>query len=262
MLNLGSPSGSGQVNGAGVPLEVADRPSSKQSADAIQEHTPVTPVTPSKTAFSNGGKNHGVTGGVTRPTETDERGAFIEIGAGVPLEWAKSFARLEQTAPRLGLSEPIWRTIIDDAGRFLDVWTDAAIRAGWLPDDVFEIQVLPDTAPFKVGLAQIISGGQVLQIAGQKVTIRRPHWLYRFECDGQAYTGGIGRFDDGRIAEIFINGAKVGTAAETNAQDAAIVASLALQHGCPIETIHHALARSGGSAGPLVTLLDEVDRRS
>jgi hypothetical protein len=134
--------------------------------------TPVTPVTPSKTAFSNRGKNHGVTGGVTRPAETDERVALIEIGAGVPRDWAKSFARLELEAPKLGLSEPIWRTIIDDAGRFLDAWTDAAIHAGWLPDDVFEIQVLPDTAPFKVGLAQIISGGQVLQIAGQKVTIR------------------------------------------------------------------------------------------
>jgi hypothetical protein len=35
------------------------------------------------------------------------------------------------------------------------------------------------------------------------------------------------------MAEVFINGAKVGTAAETNAQDAAIVASCALQHGCP-----------------------------
>jgi hypothetical protein len=41
------------------------------------------------------------------------------------------------------------------------------------------------------------------------------------------YTGGIGRFDDGRIAEDFINGAKVGSAAEANAQDAAIVVSLA-----------------------------------
>ncbi|MEY9634164.1 hypothetical protein ABIF66_002393 [Bradyrhizobium japonicum] len=76
----------------------------------------------------------------------------------------------------------------------------------------------------------------------------------------QAYTGGIGRFEDGRIAEIFINGAKVGTAAETNAQDAAIVASLALQHGCTIETIRHALARSGGNAGPLASLLNEVER--
>jgi hypothetical protein len=93
----------------------------------------------------------------------------------------------------------------------------------------------------------------------QRLANRRPHWLYRFECDGQIYTGGIGRFDDGRIAEIFINGAKVGSAAEANAQDAAIVASLALQHGCPIETIRHALARSGGSAGPLATLLGKVE---
>lgn len=88
---------------------------------------------------------------------------------------------------------------------------------------------------------------------------RRPHWLYRFECDGQSYTGGIGRFDDGRIAEIFINGSKVGTAAEANAQDAAIIASLALQHGCPIDTIRHALARPGGSTGPLATLLGRVE---
>jgi hypothetical protein len=95
----------------------------------------------------------------------------------------------------------------------------------------------------------------------QRLPNRRSHWLYRFECDGQSYTGGIGRFDDGRIAEIFINGAKVGTAAETNAQDAAIVASLALQHNCPLATIHHALVRGGGSGGPLAALLDEVERQ-
>jgi hypothetical protein len=96
-------------------------------------------------------------------------------------------------------------------------------------------------------------------VSRQRLQNRWPHWLYRFECDGQIYTGGIGRFEDGRIAEIFINGAKVGTAAETSAQDAAIVASLALQHGCPIETIRHALARSGGSTGPLATLLGKVE---
>jgi hypothetical protein len=93
----------------------------------------------------------------------------------------------------------------------------------------------------------------------QRLQNRRPHWLYRFESGGQMYTGGIGRFDDGRIAEIFINGVKVGSTAEANAQDAAIVASLALQHGCPIGTIPHALARSGGSTGPLATLLGKVE---
>jgi hypothetical protein len=96
----------------------------------------------------------------------------------------------------------------------------------------------------------------------QRLPNRRPHWLYRFESGGQMYTGGIGRFDDGRITEIFINGSKAGSAAEANAQDAAIIASLALQHGCPIDTIHHALIRTGGSGGPLATLLDEVGRPS
>ena len=96
--------------------------------------------------------------------------------------------------------------------------------------------------------------------ARDRLPARRAHWLFRFECDGQSYTGGIGRFEDGTIAEVFINGTKVGTAAETNAQDAAIVASLALQHGCPIDTIRHALARSGTSAGPLASLLREIDK--
>ncbi len=45
----------------------------------------------------------------------------------------------------------------------------------------------------------------------QRLLDRRPHWLFRFESGGQTYTGGIGRFDDGRIAEIFINGTKFGS---------------------------------------------------
>ena len=50
---------------------------------------------------------------------------------------------------------------------------------------------------------------------------RRAHELYRFECGGLAFIGGIGRFEDGRIAEVFVNAAKVGSAVETSAQDAA-----------------------------------------
>jgi hypothetical protein len=96
----------------------------------------------------------------------------------------------------------------------------------------------------------------------QRLANRRAHWLYRFECNGQIYTGRIGRFDDGRIAEIFISGAKVGSTAEANAQDSAIVTSLALQFGCPLETIRHALVRTGGMGGPLAALLDEVERQS
>lgn len=92
----------------------------------------------------------------------------------------------------------------------------------------------------------------------QRPQDRRAHWLYRFECGGQHYTGGIGRFEDGRIAEIFINGSKADSTAETNAQDAAIIASLALQHGCPIDTIRHPLTRTGSAGDPLVAFVGLV----
>jgi ribonucleoside-diphosphate reductase alpha chain len=88
---------------------------------------------------------------------------------------------------------------------------------------------------------------------------RREHVLINFTtADGFRYTAGIGYFDEGRLAEIFLNAEKVGTGIETAARDSAVVASLALQHGVSPEAIRHALTRSGnGSAsGPLGTLLD------
>jgi hypothetical protein len=62
---------------------------------------------------------------------------------------------------------------------------------------------------------------------------RRPHVLFNFEHGGFAYTAGIGFFyDAGRQpAEISLTTAKHGTVLDTNARDAAIAASLLLQHG-------------------------------
>ena len=65
-------------------------------------------------------------------------------------------------------------------------------------------------------------------------------------------TATVGRFTDGRIAEVFLDAAKTSSLAEI-AADAAIVASLALQSGCAVETLRHALA--GRSAGPLAAAL-------
>lgn len=62
---------------------------------------------------------------------------------------------------------------------------------------------------------------------------RRQHEVYRFESQGQTYIGGVGRYGDGSIAELFLNATKAGSTIEAMAQDAAIVASLALQFGCP-----------------------------
>jgi hypothetical protein len=95
--------------------------------------------------------------------------------------------------------------------------------------------------------------------ARERLPRRREHILINFTtADGFRYNAGLGYFDDGRLAEIFLNAAKIGTAIETAARDSAVVASLALQHGIPPETIRHALTRNGdGSAsGALGTLLD------
>jgi hypothetical protein len=88
---------------------------------------------------------------------------------------------------------------------------------------------------------------------------RREHTIVTFETgDGFTFTAGLGYFEDGRLAEIFINAGKVGTAIETNARDTAVVASLGLQCGVPVETIRRALSRNenGDASGPLGTLLD------
>ena len=92
----------------------------------------------------------------------------------------------------------------------------------------------------------------------QRVPNRRGHMLLDFEHGGIRYTAGVGRFEDGRLAEIFLNTRKHGTAIDVNARDAAVAASLLLQHGCPLETLRHALTRNadGSASGPLARVLD------
>ena len=40
---------------------------------------------------------------------------------------------------------------------------------------------------------------------------RRGHMLIDFEADGFRYTAGLGFFEDGRLAEVFLNAGKIGT---------------------------------------------------
>jgi len=88
---------------------------------------------------------------------------------------------------------------------------------------------------------------------------RRSHAAISFVHGGFAYTAGVGRFADGRLAEIFLStSAKGGTVLEAWSRDAAIITSLALQHGVDADTIRRALTRdeSGRAAGPVGALLD------
>ena len=60
------------------------------------------------------------------------------------------------------------------------------------------------------------------------------------------------------LAEIFLNTRKHGTAVDVNARDAAVAASLLLQHGCHVDTLRNALTRNsdGSASGPLARALD------
>jgi hypothetical protein len=92
----------------------------------------------------------------------------------------------------------------------------------------------------------------------ERVRNRRAHALLNIKVGGFHYVAGVGHFDDGRLAEVFINAVKGGTAIDNAARDSAVVASIALQHGVDADTLRHALMRNGdGSAsGPLGKLLD------
>jgi hypothetical protein len=89
---------------------------------------------------------------------------------------------------------------------------------------------------------------------------RRAHLVLDFEHGGFSYTCGVGFFDEAgrQPAEIFLTTAKHGTVLDVNARDAAIIASLLLQHGCPLETLRRALTRNGDgcAGGPLAHVLD------
>src|SRR5262245_3607073 len=52
-----------------------------------------------------------------------------------------------------------------------------------------------------------------------------------------------GYYADGTIGEIFISGAKAGSEVEAVARDGAVLLSIALQYGVPLEVIRHAITR-------------------
>src|SRR5262245_37796715 len=92
---------------------------------------------------------------------------------------------------------------------------------------------------------------------------RRLAETFELECSGLKYTCTVGRFADGRVAEVFLNNHKSNSASDANARDSAIVASLALQHHVPLETIRGALLRDsqGRASTPLGVALDAIARQ-
>jgi hypothetical protein len=92
----------------------------------------------------------------------------------------------------------------------------------------------------------------------ERLSNRRSCETFGFECNGLRYTATISRFTNGDLAEIFIGNTKSGSHSDSAAKDSAVIASIALQFGVPLETIRRALLRDGQgrASSPLGTALD------
>jgi hypothetical protein len=92
----------------------------------------------------------------------------------------------------------------------------------------------------------------------ERLPNRRASTTFEVEVGGRKYRVTISRYADGRVGEIFISNNKSGSDSDTVARDSAVVCSIALQYGVPIDVIRKALMRDaqGHPNGPLGVVLD------
>ncbi len=104
--------------------------------------------------------------------EFDERAALVEEGAGVPRDWAEGFASLDCAKPPTGITPSRWRQVIDDGGRFLDVWAQKAAALGWSALDVFGVNPAGPAVRYDgMGLVPLIGGHRVVAITADSARI-------------------------------------------------------------------------------------------
>ena len=92
----------------------------------------------------------------------------------------------------------------------------------------------------------------------QRLRDRRPSLVFGFECNGLCYTGSASWFDDGHLGEVFVGNHRADSHADACAKDAAILASIALQFGAPLDVLRNALLRDsqGQPSTPIGVALD------
>jgi hypothetical protein len=92
---------------------------------------------------------------------------------------------------------------------------------------------------------------------------RHASTTFDLDLHGLRYTASFARFNDGRVAEIFLQNHKPGLQSDSNARDAAVAASLALQFGCPFQTLQRAVLRdsTGRPSTPLGAAIDAITDR-
>lgn len=94
---------------------------------------------------------------------------------------------------------------------------------------------------------------------------RRYHETIQLEHWGLKYVTGLGRADPrSPVTEVFINCGRSGEQSETLASDSAVILSIALQYGVPIEALRRAITRDpdGQPSGPMGRIIDLIANES
>lgn len=90
---------------------------------------------------------------------------------------------------------------------------------------------------------------------------RRASWNFHFVCGKHTFIATYSCFPGtDQIAEIFLGNGKSGSDIDAAAKDSAILASLCLQAGVPLQTIQHALLKdaAGNPSSPLGCALAQI----
>jgi hypothetical protein len=75
----------------------------------------------------------------------------------------------------------------------------------------------------------------------ERLPNRRTAETFELQANKLRYVCTIGRFVNGRLAEIFLRNDKAGSHADACARDSAVICSIALQHGVPVAVLARAL---------------------
>jgi len=97
--------------------------------------------------------------------------------------------------------------------------------------------------------------------ARERLPNRRACETLTFQCGPHRYAATISYFPGtDRLAEIFLGNGRAGSDVDAAAKDSAVVASIALQHGVPVDVIRKALLRDprGAASSPLGAALDII----
>lgn len=101
-------------------------------------------------------------------------------------------------------------------------------------------------------------------MARRRLPARRPQTVLEVEHAGSVFTVGLGYYPDACPGEVFVSTSRSGSELDALLNDAAVLASIAMQYGAPLETLARAMGRLGGQrtpASPLGAILDMAARR-